>query len=230
MMDDSELDRALIAAAFEQAAVTGWRRLNLVEAANTAGLPLDRVRTRFPGRLAVLLRFGLMADQAALAQAPSEPLVRDRLFDLVMRRLDVLQKHRAGVLALLRAIPTEPALALLLTAATGRSMAWLLEAAGVSTSGVRGRLRVSGLVGAWLYTVRAWRSDESADMAATMAALDKALDRAERLSDLLRDGAASGTADAADESMEGVSDVPEAELREEAAKADPPPDSTPPPT
>ncbi len=227
-MEDAEFDRTLIAAAFEQAAATGWRRLNLVEAANTAGLPLDRVRTRFPGRLAVLARFGLMADQAALAQAPSEPLVRDRLFDLVMRRLDVLQQHRAGVLALLRVLPAEPALALLLTAATGRSRAWLLEAAGASTSGMRGRLRVSGLVGVWLYTLRAWRTDESADMAGTMAALDKARDRAEQLSDLLRDRAASG--DAAEEPMEGVSDVPEADLREEAAQADPPPDAAPPPS
>ncbi len=185
-IDDAALDRALIAAAFEQAGAEGWQKLNLVQAASAAGLPLDRVRTRFPGRPALLLRFGLMADQVALAQPSTEPLVRDRLFELLMRRFDVLQHHRAGVLALLRALPAEPGQALLLSAATGRSMAWLLEAAGVSPHGLRGRLRVSGLVGVWLFTLRAWRNDDSADMAGTMAALDRALDRAEQFAGLLR--------------------------------------------
>jgi ubiquinone biosynthesis protein COQ9 len=221
-MEDADFDRALIAAAFEQAALTGWRRLNLVEAAAAAGLPPDRVRARFPGRFAVLLRFGVIADQAALAQPSTEPLVRDRLFDLVMRRFDVLQRHRAGVLALLRDLPAEPGMALLLSAATGRSMGWLLEAAGVPSHGLRGRLRVSGMVGVWLYAVRAWRTDESADMAGVMAALDKALDRAEKLSGMFRD---SPAAEPADEPLEGVSDVPESVLREEAASESPPPET-----
>ncbi len=230
-MEDADFDRALVAAAFGQAALAGWRRLSLVQAAAAAGLPLDRVRARFPGTGIVLLRFGVIADQAALAQASSEPLVRDRLFELLMRRFDVLQQHRAGVLALLRALPTDPGLALLLSMTTGRSMAWLLDAAGVSTAGVRGRVRVSGLVGVWLYTLRAWQRDESADLAVTMAALDKALDRAEKLSGLVRDGgAAADSADAAEAPLEGVSDVPEAVLRAEAAQADPPPETPKTPT
>ena len=74
-----------------------------------------------------------------------------------MRRIDALQAHRAGVLALLRRLPADPPTALLLALATRRSMRWMLEAAGVPTRGVRGELRVKGLVAVWLWTVRAWR-------------------------------------------------------------------------
>ena len=95
---------------------------------------------------------------------PSEGPVRDRLFDLLMRRIDALQAQRAGVLALLRALPADPATALLLTLATRRSMRWMLEAVGIPTRGVRGELRVKGMVGAWLWTIRAWRTDESEDL------------------------------------------------------------------
>jgi len=184
-MEDTEFDHALVAAAFDQAALIGWRSLSIVEAARSAGLPLDRARTRFPGPAAVLLRFGLMADQAALADVPIEPLARDRLFDLLMRRFDMLQQHRDGVLALLRDLPFDPGLALLLSGATLRSMAWLLEAAGVSAQGFRGKLRAQGLVGVWLYALRAWKDDSSPDLSGTMAALDKALDRAEQASSTL---------------------------------------------
>ena len=56
----------------------------------------------------------------------------------------------------------------------------MLEAAGIPTRGIHGELRVKGLVAVWLWTLRAWRADDSEDLAATMAALDTALRRAEQ--------------------------------------------------
>jgi AcrR family transcriptional regulator len=184
-MDDAAFDRALIAAAFQQAAESGWRSVSVADAARAAGLPLARARERFPGRAAILLRFGRLADQAALSDATADGTPRDRLFDLLMKRIDALQAHRAGVLALLRALPAEPPTALLLTLATRRSMRWMLEGAGISSRGVRGELRVKGLLAVWLWTIRAWRGDESEDLSTTMAALDVTLSRAEGLADRL---------------------------------------------
>lgn len=202
-MDDAEFDAALITAAFEQAGLTGWRELSIVEAARAAGLPLDRARGRFPVPAAVLMRFGVMVDQFALAVPMTEPVVRDRLFDLLMRRFDALQQHRAGVLALLDALPAMPGLSLALSAGTGRSMGWMLEAAGASAQGLTGLARLTGLVTIWLYAVRAWRTDESADLAGTMAALDKALDKAEGYSSYL-----TGSAMGMDEPVDLSDDVP----------------------
>ena len=184
-MDDIAFDQALVAAAFRLAAETGWRSISVAAAAQAAGLPLARARERFPGRFAILLRFGRLADQAALAEAPAEGTPRDRLFDLLMRRIDALQAHRAGVLALLRALPAEPRTALLLALATRRSMRWMLEAAGIATRGMHGELRVKGLLAVWLWTLRAWQNDASEDMSATMAALDSALRRAEQAAEWL---------------------------------------------
>ncbi len=177
-MDPAELDRTLIAAAFQLAAERGWQRMSVPDAARHAGLPLAQVRERFPNRAAVLLRFGRLADQAALAEAATEGSVHDRLFGLLMRRIDALQAHRDGILALLRALPSEPPTALLLALATRRSMRWMLGAADVPATGLRGELRVKGLMAVWLWTLRAWRTDTSEDMAPTMAALDAALRRA----------------------------------------------------
>ncbi len=54
----------------------------------------------------------------------------------------------------------------------------MLQAAGVSTTGLRGELRVRGLIAVWLWTMRAFERDETEDLAPTMAALDIALGRA----------------------------------------------------
>jgi ubiquinone biosynthesis protein COQ9 len=179
-MDDQAFDHALISAAFGQIAERGWHRFDIAAAARAGGLRLDRARVRFPCRAAFLLRFGRIADAAALASAGEEGPVRDRLFDMLMRRIDVFQAHRAGVLALLRALPADPPTALMLAATSESSMGWLLAAAGVGSRGPLGRLRRKGLLAVWLWTLRAWRRDDSEDLAATMAALDHALSRAEQ--------------------------------------------------
>jgi len=171
-----EIDAALVAACFRQIAAQGWARLSIPLAAHEAGIALDIARTRLPTRYDLLRRFGAMADAAALKGAVAEGPVRDRLFDLVMRRIDVLQTHRDGVRALLRAIPFDPAAALLLARANLCSMDWCLAAAGLPA-----RPHAAGLMAVWAWTVRAWDRDDSEDLAATMAALDRALDRAEQV-------------------------------------------------
>ncbi len=227
-MDDAEFDKSLIAAAFALASERGWQRVNVAEAATRAGVSLARARERFPGRAAILLRFGRLADQAALVEPPREGTVRDRLFYLLMQRIDTLQTHREGLLALLQALPREPEMAMLLACATRRSMRWMLQAAGVATHGLRGELRVKGLVGVWLWGVRAWHSDATADMSHTMAALDSALGRVERLAGWFGGAAPPTPPSAGDEIPPGEPPSPESPSPPVAAE---PPEGpqTPPP-
>lgn len=196
-MENAALDQAVIAAVFEQAAYRGWADVNIAEAARDAGLPLDRVRARFPGRGAVLLRFGVMADGIALRAPSDEPSARERLFDMLMLRFDALQQHRDGVQALLRHLPTDPATSLLLYTATLRSMKWLLDGAGIPSNGVVGALRVHGLLALWTYALRAWDKDDSPDLSATMAAVDRGLDRALQFEGILPGRGPSSAAEAA---------------------------------
>ncbi len=182
MTDDDDFDAKLVAAAFASAADKGWHRVSAAQAARDAGLDLAHARLRFPTRRSILKRFGQMADTYALEGAPAEAAadtVKDRLFDLMMRRIDFLQNHRGGVIALARLAPLEPGLSAWLACATLDSMGWLLEGAGVSAQGIPGALRKRGLAAVWVWGLRAWLRDESADLAATMAAVDAALSKAD---------------------------------------------------
>lgn len=58
-------------------------------------------------------------------------------------------------------------------------MAWMAEAAGLPTEGLRGRLRVKALTALYALTLRDWVADDSPDMARVMAALDSRLRRLE---------------------------------------------------
>jgi len=185
-MNDTEFDTALVTAAFRLASEEGWGKVNVAKAAHAGGLSVAEARGRFPSRATILLCFGRLADQAALQDAADEGTARDRLFDLLMRRFDALQTHRAGVKALLRALPADPPTALLLACATRRSMRWMLQGAGIAATGPRGELQVRGLLAVWLWAVRAWDRDESDDLSGTMAAVDTALRRAEQVASWLQ--------------------------------------------
>ena len=189
-MTDHEFDQALISAAFALAAMSGWASVSPAAAARHAALPLECARARFPTANAILLRFGRLADEHALTDALDTGATRERLFDVVMRRFDALQAHRAGILALLDRLPADPGTALILAGATAGSMGWMLEAAGVPSSGWRGALASQGMGVVWLYALRAWRQDDSPDLSGTMAALDRALTRAEQVAGWLRAGPA----------------------------------------
>ena len=179
-MEDQAVDQVFVTAVFQQAAFRGWADVSLTEAAQDAGLPLPTVRARFPDKSAVLLRFGVMADQAALAGGSAEPAARERLFDMIMLRFDALQAQRDGVRALMSHLRTDPATSALLYGSTLRSMGWLLDAAGLRAGGLLGAARAHGLLALWLYALRAWEQDESPDLSATMAAVDRGLDQAIR--------------------------------------------------
>ncbi len=58
-------------------------------------------------------------------------------------------------------------------------MAWMLEAAGLSSAGIRGRFRVRALAVLYLCVLRVFVRDDSEDLAKTMAALDRRLRQAE---------------------------------------------------
>ena len=207
-MDTQDFDKALISAVFHQAGLAGWRGTTLVAAARDAGLDIGRVRVRFPGKTAVLMRFGVIADRAMLDAAPTSGTPRERLFDLVMARFDQVQAHRAGMLALFQSLRTDPATALLLYAATLRSMKWMLDAAEIPSGGPTGALRVHGLAAVWTYALRAWEKDESADMSATMAALDRALDRAVQAEAMLPGAATASPPDLPPDPIPGAEDAP----------------------
>src|SRR3546814_14331527 len=102
----TDLSRHIIDTAFELARERGWRDLSLAEIAEAAGVSLSRLHPIFPSKQALLEGFADRVDAAMLGEG-SEPLetpARDPMFDMRLRRSDVLQPSR-GALALIRQHP-----------------------------------------------------------------------------------------------------------------------------
>lgn len=177
----------IIDAALGLIAQAGWRRLSMAAIAAAADLPILAVYRAFPSKPAILCGFFRRIDEAVLATpleaesaAEFDERPRDRVFDLLMRRFDALGPYRAALEVLGRELPGDPIAALGAAARLLCSMAWMLEAAGISADGLRGVVAVKLTAAAYLMTLRVWLRDELPDLAPTMAALDRRLRAIER--------------------------------------------------
>ena len=176
---DASPDR-IIDATMDLIAGRGWRNLSLADIASATGLSLAQLYAVFPSKLAVLDAFERRVNERTLAgEVSAEDSIRDRLFDLIMRRLDALAPHRPAIRALIRDLPLDPSIALCTGPRFVNAMRWMAESAGMDTSGIGGCLRVNGLAAVYAATLYTWLNDESADNTRTMAALDRALKQAE---------------------------------------------------
>jgi len=163
--------------------------VGLAEVAGRAGLKLSQLRAEFGSTLAIYAAHVKKIDEAVLdggGDMGEEPH-RDRLFDVLMRRLEKLAPHKEAVRSTLSSARHRPGLAFALNAMAVRSHKWMLEAAGISTSGPRGALRAQGSALLFARVAQVWLDDNEEGLDRTMAALDRGLSSAERWAGFLDD-------------------------------------------
>ena len=167
----------------------GFAAVTLRDVAGAAGLGLADLYRLHPDKTELVAAFMARVDAEVLAGTPSqgdpEETARDRLFDTMMRRYDALRPHKAALGAIRAAAARDPLLMLALGPALRRSMAAMLEAAGVPSEGLSGALRQNGLLAIHYAVSRVFDGDETGDLSKTMAALDGHLKTAERWSQLV---------------------------------------------
>jgi len=180
--DTDDVRARIVAAAFDLAATDGWGRADLFRIAAATGVSLADVHAEFPAKAMMIDAFMMGIDQVVLAAGPADAddSARDRLFEVLMRRFDALAPHKAGVAAVFRDC-CDPTVGLIGLPCFLRSMAWMVEAAGLSSGGVFGAARAAGLGAVYANALRVWLRDDQPDMAKTMAALDRGLGRADAL-------------------------------------------------
>jgi AcrR family transcriptional regulator len=184
-------DRERIVRAFMQLlAEKPIERIDLTDIAEAAGVSLARLRAEFGAKLAILAAQTKEIDRQVLEggdrETEQEP-PRERLLDVLMRRLEAMQPHKGAVRSLMCSAMCRPGLALALNVLTARSMRWMLNAAGIGAAGPKGALRVQGLALLYAQVLRVWVDDNEPGLERTMAYLDRALTRGQNWSQLLDD-------------------------------------------
>ncbi|HMF23071.1 MAG TPA: TetR/AcrR family transcriptional regulator [Pseudolabrys sp.] len=160
-----------------------FEQIGLAEVAGRAGIKLSQLRAEFGSTIAILAAHFKDIDRTVLAGGDAditEEPVRERLFDVLMRRLEALGAYKGATRSLMRSVRRNPGLAFALNAMAVQSQRWMLEAAGIGSSGPIGALRAQGAALMFARVLAVWIDDEDEGLDRTMAALDRGLAGAER--------------------------------------------------
>lgn len=183
-----QMREKIVMAALELADQLGWDVVNLSDIASECDLTLAELHVYVADKMDVLCALGRMIDTKLLENI-EEPdpsaSAKERLFDVLMDRYEVLNEYRAGLIAILQSFRYEPKQALISLPHLCRSMNWMMEAADVQVRGFKGAFVLAGLSGLYLKVLKTWMDDDSPDLSKTMAALDKELARAEKLAEMI---------------------------------------------
>jgi AcrR family transcriptional regulator len=221
MLDGPSNRDRIIAAALRLAEKRGWRDLSLGEIAAEAGIPLVELRKEFQSKGQILAAFSRALDLAVLEKfpAPGADVARDRLFDVLLTRFELMQPYKAAIRRIREDVGSSLGESLAQMRPALKSQYWMLAAAGISGEGGTGFMRVRGLLSIYGRVFSIWLDDDDPGMARTMAALDRRLRRGESVMrgvERFRDGLESlacslrGKRKAAKDVPEAATDEPEA--------------------
>jgi ubiquinone biosynthesis protein COQ9 len=185
---ENDFEKKICIAALRLSSSRGWKNVTLELIAKAAKVPSVQMKKRFAGKndvLVAIMHFVTDKAVAAAGKMDRHSPPRDRLFDLLMARFDILQKHRKGILGIMAWASRDSGIMCVLLPAQKQDMQKILAHAGLDQEGLGQPLAVMGLWIIYLAALRVWRQDETLDMAKTMAALDRYLRYADKAAEII---------------------------------------------
>jgi hypothetical protein len=180
----SDQKTILIDTTFSLAGEIGWSAITLQRIGKTANIPLDETSAIFSSKWDILEAFRARTDLLITSQKTptwSGQSVKDRLFDILMARIEIIEPWKAGISSIARHSVVQPLTAIRLFASLNKSMELMIKHVDAKTQGPGKFLQSHGLTIIYLLVLRQWISDPSSDLGSSMAELNKRLISADQL-------------------------------------------------
>ena len=181
-MLSKDFEEVLIEIAFSLTLKDGWKAFSLNQLAEEVGektaMSPILVSNHYPAKSAILSTFERYIDAQVLAEEihfTDQDTPRDRIFEVLMLRLEMIQKYKTALSRICKELPLDP-LSIFATGPTLLlSMSKMLNASGQLKNGLLGVAQAHGLLAIWASSFRTWLTDNNPDHSLTMAKLDRNL-------------------------------------------------------
>ena len=184
----TDLSAACLDAALDMAAKSGWNSVSIEKIARRLKKSLPAVKAAFPDKTSLVTGLLKKIDAETgrryrQTQVSGRGNERDRLFDILMTRVDIVQSNRAGFVSIFGSYRKNLPDAFALVQPMHQSMSSVIALADVEktvATHARPSLQSWVLLGVYVSVMAVWAEDETRDLSKTMAALDKRLELFEK--------------------------------------------------
>ena len=162
----------------------GWPSVTLQLIGKTANVPLSEVSAIFSSKWDILEAFRERTDlllTAGKSANLSGQSAKDRLFDILMARIEIIEPWKAGIGSIARHAVAQPITGIRLFTSLNKSMECMIEHVNAKIQGPGKLIQSRGLTLIYLLVLRRWVADPSSDLGPTMAELNERLISADQL-------------------------------------------------
>ena len=111
---------------------------------------------------------------------------KDMIFEIIMMRFDILQIYRKPIIKIFEFFKKKPQELVFLLPSLIESMILMTGLAKIPIVGIKGNLKVQGLLAIYFLSFLVWSKDNSESLEKTMTSLDSHLDRAGKLLSIIK--------------------------------------------
>ena len=111
---------------------------------------------------------------------------KDMIFEIIMMRFDILQTHRKPIIKIFEFFKKKPQELVFLLPSLIESIISMAGLAKIPVVGIKGNLKVKGLLVIYFSSFLVWAKDHSESLDKTMTSLDNHLDRAGKLLSIIK--------------------------------------------
>ncbi|MBT6197966.1 MAG: hypothetical protein HOI06_04160 [Pelagibacteraceae bacterium] len=158
-----------------------WKVLNFEEAIK------NNKNINIKSKIDLLKNINRYVDDALIIKMKKLEIssTKDMLFEVLMARFDILQQNRKSYLEIYKAFKKSPQYFIKLLPSFLESMIITAELAKYNVNGLKGTIRLKGLMMVYFSTFFQWLEDKTTSLERTMTQLDKNLDQAEKFGKLV---------------------------------------------
>jgi len=177
-MEDFDSQLRIRQAAFALAERKPWHEITLAAIAQQSGFSISALMRDVESKAAILRDFSRDIDRSMLLvfeKHPPEGEAHDRLFDVIIKRLEIMQPYRPVISSVMKRRVGDPGDAAVMLQSLAVTVGWIAAAARVEEESAWGSWGKIGLGRAYLKALSAWIGDDDPGLSRTMAALDRSL-------------------------------------------------------
>ncbi len=177
-----ELEKKIAEKTLDILKTSSWSELSLDKALKNNKNKKINIKSKFD----LLKNINRYVDDTLVCKIRSieNSSTKDMLFEALMARFDILELNRKSFLEIYKTFKKKPQYFINLLPSFLESMIVTAELSNYNVNGLKGAVRLKGLMLIYFITFFQWMDDKSSSLEKTMTALDKNLDQAEKLGKL----------------------------------------------
>ena len=164
-----------------------WNLIKLEEICKKSKINKKKLQRKIDSKLDLLSNINRYFDfqLTNTSETVDQSSHKDMIFELMMLRFDILQNYRKSIIRIFNAFKRKPQELLLLLPSFIESMVVITRMAKIPISGLKGNLKIKGLLVIYFLSFLVWTKDNCESLEKTMKSLDNYLNNAESLLSIL---------------------------------------------